>query len=122
MILGDLCLFHDLGGLLALREADSPVRIVVIDNGGGAIFHFLPQAEALDAEEFEALLGTPTGLDPARVAALFGIEHRPLGELGELERALEAGTGLISVDVDREHNVAVHERLRDAAHRALREL
>ncbi len=122
LVLGDLCLFHDLGGLLALRDGAAPVRIVVIDNGGGGIFHFLPQAGALGGKEFEALLGTPTGIDPARVAALFGIEHRPLSRIGDLEGALEAGTGLISVAVDREHNVAVHERLRGAAEAALRAL
>jgi 2-succinyl-5-enolpyruvyl-6-hydroxy-3-cyclohexene-1-carboxylate synthase len=120
IVLGDLCLFHDLGGLLALREAEAPVRIVVIDNGGGAIFHFLPQAEALEKDEFEALLGTPTGIEPGKVAALFGIEHRPLARLADLEGALGAGTGLISVTVDRERNVAVHKRLRAAAEAALR--
>jgi 2-succinyl-5-enolpyruvyl-6-hydroxy-3-cyclohexene-1-carboxylate synthase len=120
IVLGDLCLFHDLGGLLALREAQAPVRIVVIDNGGGAIFHFLPQAEALEKDEFEALLGTPTRIEPARVAGLFGIEHRPLARVADLEGALAAGTGLISVTVDRERNVGVHKRLRAAAEAALR--
>ena len=37
------------------------MRIVVINNDGGGIFEFLPQAEQLDGDEFEALLGTPTG-------------------------------------------------------------
>ncbi|MDX6615512.1 MAG: hypothetical protein QOD60_603, partial [Solirubrobacterales bacterium] len=64
--------------------------------------------------------GTPTGIEPARVAALFGIEHRPLARLADIEDALGAGTGLISVAVDRERNVAVHERLRAAAEAALR--
>ena len=60
---GDLGLLHDVGGLAALREVETPVRIVVIDNDGGGIFHFLPQAEALGGEEFEALLGTPRGVE-----------------------------------------------------------
>ena len=47
----------------------------MIDNSGGGIFHFLPQAEALPEDEFEALLGTPTGLDPAEAARLFGLER-----------------------------------------------
>ena len=54
----------------------TPVRIVVIDNDGGGIFHFLPQEEALDGEEFEALLGTPRGVDAAKAAALFDLPHR----------------------------------------------
>ena len=54
----------------------APVRIVVINNDGGGIFEFLPQAEQIDRDEFEAMLGTPLGLDPERVAELHGIAHR----------------------------------------------
>ena len=123
IVLGDLCLFHDLGGLLALRDAEAPVRIVVIDNGGGAIFHFLPQAEALEEAEFEALLGTPTGIEPGKVAALFGIEHRPLANLGELRgcpgRRHRSDLGH---SVDRDQNVDVRKRLRGRRGVALRAL
>ena len=97
IVTGDLGLLHDLGGLAALREVRRPVRIVVIDNDGGGIFHFLPQAEALDGEEFEALLGTPRGVDAAKAADLFGLPHRRLESLDELPDALAAGTGLIEV-------------------------
>ena len=70
IVTGDLGLLHDLGGLAALREVATPVRIVVIDNDGGGIFHFLPRRRALDREEFEALLGTPrASAYPARRAS-----------------------------------------------------
>jgi 2-succinyl-5-enolpyruvyl-6-hydroxy-3-cyclohexene-1-carboxylate synthase len=119
IVLGDLGLVHDMGGLLALRHVEAPVRIVVIDNAGGGIFHFLPQAEALAEDEFEALLGTPSGVEPRQVASLFGIEHREIASLEELPAALAAGTGMISIAVDRGRNVEVHQQLRDAAARAL---
>ena len=44
IVTGDLGLLHDIGGLAALHDISTPVRIVVIDNDGGGIFHFLPQA------------------------------------------------------------------------------
>ena len=44
IVLGDLALAHDLGGLAAVAAAGQPLRIVVVDNGGGGIFDFLPQA------------------------------------------------------------------------------
>ena len=84
IVTGDLGLLHDLGGLAALRDVSTPVRIVVIDNDGGGIFHFLPQQEALKGEEFEALLGTPRGVDVAKGAALFDLPHRRLESLDEL--------------------------------------
>jgi 2-succinyl-5-enolpyruvyl-6-hydroxy-3-cyclohexene-1-carboxylate synthase len=111
ILTGDLGLLHDLGGLAALRGVDTPVRIVVIDNDGGGIFHFLPQADALDDEEFEALLGTPRAVDAAGAAGLFGLAHRRLDSLDGLPEALAAGTGLIEVPVDRQANVELHRRL-----------
>ena len=120
IVTGDLGLLHDLGGLAALREVTTPVRIVVVNNDGGGIFHFLPQEEAMKEAEFEALLGTPRGVDVGGAAALFGLEHREIGDLGELAAALKAGTGLIEVKVDRVENVAIHRRLAAAVEDALR--
>ena len=111
IVTGDLGLLHDIGGLAALRGVETPVRIVVIDNGGGGIFHFLPQEEALDGEEFEALLGTSRGVSVEKAAALFDLPHRRLDALGELPEALAAGTGLIEVRTDRQTNVGQHRRI-----------
>jgi 2-succinyl-5-enolpyruvyl-6-hydroxy-3-cyclohexene-1-carboxylate synthase len=111
IVTGDLGLLHDIGGLAALREASTPVRIVAIDNDGGGIFGFLPQAGALPSEEFEALLGTPRGVDVAKAAGLFGLPHRRLEALADLPGALAAGTGLIEVEVDRRANVELHRKL-----------
>ncbi|HEU4736820.1 MAG TPA: 2-succinyl-5-enolpyruvyl-6-hydroxy-3-cyclohexene-1-carboxylic-acid synthase [Solirubrobacterales bacterium] len=119
IVTGDLGLLHDLGGLAALRDVSAPVRIVVIDNDGGGIFGFLPQAQALDNGEFEALLGTPRGVDPARAAQLFDLPHRRLESLAELPGALAAGTGLIAVGTDRADNVGLHRRLSSAVSEAL---
>jgi len=119
IVTGDLGLLHDVGGLAALRDVSTPVRIVVVDNDGGGIFHFLPQAEALGDEEFEALLGTPRGVDAAKAADLFGLPHRRIEALDDLPDALAAGTGLIDVPVDREANVELHRRLAAAVARAI---
>jgi len=114
IITGDLGLLHDVGGLAALRDVETPVRIVVIDNDGGGIFHFLPQEQTLGSDEFEALLGTPRGVDAAKAAALFDLPHRRLESLDHLPDALAAGTGLIEVKTDRRTNVALHRRIADA--------
>lgn len=111
IITGDLGLLHDIGGLAALREVETPVRIVVIDNAGGGIFHFLPQEKALDEEEFEALLGTPRGVDTAKAAALFDLSHQRIESLAELPQALGIGTALIEVVTERRGNVKLHSQL-----------
>ena len=61
LVLGDLSFFHDLNGLLAARLHELNLTIILINNDGGGIFSFLPQAAY--PEHFEQLFGTPTGLD-----------------------------------------------------------
>jgi 2-succinyl-5-enolpyruvyl-6-hydroxy-3-cyclohexene-1-carboxylate synthase len=119
IVTGDLGLLHDIGSLAALRDVTTAVRIVVIDNDGGGIFGFLPQAQALASDEFESILGTPRGVDVERAAALFGLPHRRLESLDQLGAALSAGTGLIEARVDRHANVEHHRRLSAAVTSAL---
>jgi 2-succinyl-5-enolpyruvyl-6-hydroxy-3-cyclohexene-1-carboxylate synthase len=119
IVSGDLGLLHDIGGLAALGDVSTPVRIVVIDNDGGGIFHFLPQQQALGCEEFEALLGTPRGVDAGKAAALFDLPHRRLESLDDLPAALAAGTGLIEIKVDRQANVESHRLLARAVAAAI---
>jgi 2-succinyl-5-enolpyruvyl-6-hydroxy-3-cyclohexene-1-carboxylate synthase len=113
-VLGDLALFHDLGGLAAAREVPH-LRLVILDNSGGGIFHFLPQAEALPETEFEALLGTPAGLDPLAAAELFGLSAEAPSSPGELDAALAGDSRMIVVRTDRRRNVELHRELTEAA-------
>jgi 2-succinyl-5-enolpyruvyl-6-hydroxy-3-cyclohexene-1-carboxylate synthase len=46
LLIGDVALAHDIGGLLAARRLELDLTIVLIDNGGGGIFDFLPVAHA----------------------------------------------------------------------------
>ncbi len=117
-VLGDLALFHDLGGLALAR--DNPcLRLVVIDNSGGGIFHFLPHEQAMPRPQFEALLGTPPDLDPAGAAELFGIGVLRPSSPGELDDALAAEAGMIVVRTDRTRNLELHRELSAVASSAL---
>jgi 2-succinyl-5-enolpyruvyl-6-hydroxy-3-cyclohexene-1-carboxylate synthase len=110
IVTGDLGLFHDMNGLAAMGDLTGPVRVVVLNNAGGGIFEFLPQAGQIEREEFEALLGTPVEIEPARVAAAHGIPYSRVEDLGQLED-VGRHTGLIEIPVDRRRNVELHERI-----------
>src|SRR6266566_5956860 len=70
LVLGDLSFFHDLNGLLVARLHELNLTIVLINNDGGGIFSFLPQAAY--PEHFERLFGTPTGLDFRLAVQMYG--------------------------------------------------
>ncbi|MET0882970.1 MAG: thiamine pyrophosphate-dependent enzyme, partial [Acidimicrobiales bacterium] len=122
---GDLAFLHDAGGLLGAAGRGVTATFVIVDNDGGGIFSFLPQAEQLPAEEFERLFGTPHGLDLVEVARAHGVDASPVESLDELAAAVAEPVSASRVRVvrtDRQANVAVHQRLYAAVVEALAEL
>jgi 2-succinyl-5-enolpyruvyl-6-hydroxy-3-cyclohexene-1-carboxylate synthase len=119
LLLGDVAFAHDIGGLLAGGRLGIPLTVVVLDNGGGGIFDFLPVATQTDV--FEEHVATPTGLDLAHAAALYGARHVPVDSLDGLRTALEEaeGTTILHVRTSRSENVALHRRVWDAVSAAL---
>jgi 2-succinyl-5-enolpyruvyl-6-hydroxy-3-cyclohexene-1-carboxylate synthase len=95
------------------------VRVVVLNNDGGGIFEFLPQAEQIGREEFEAVLGTPLGIEPAKVAELYDLPHLLVTDLSQLPRAGEQGSCIVEIPVDRRRNVEVHRQIANRAAEAL---
>jgi 2-succinyl-5-enolpyruvyl-6-hydroxy-3-cyclohexene-1-carboxylate synthase len=74
LVLGDVSFAHDVGGLLAAREAQAPLAILVLDNGGGRIFDGLPFAKTNPGPAFGRHWTTTPGLDPAAVALVLGAQ------------------------------------------------
>jgi 2-succinyl-5-enolpyruvyl-6-hydroxy-3-cyclohexene-1-carboxylate synthase len=119
LLIGDVALAHDVGGLIAARRLGLDLTIVVLNNDGGGIFHFLPVSRESDA--FQEHVATPHGLDFARAAALYGLDHTRVDTAGELAEAL-GRPGLVEVRTDRAENLALHRRLADAGLAAVRAL
>ena len=88
LVTGDLGLYHDMNGLLAIRRLGVEATVVVMNNGGGGIFDFLPIARHRDG--YEELFGTPTGLDLAKVADLYEIAFTRVASYRDLPGALAA--------------------------------
>jgi 2-succinyl-5-enolpyruvyl-6-hydroxy-3-cyclohexene-1-carboxylate synthase len=123
-LLGDLALLHDAGALLGAALRGLNCVLVVVDNDGGGIFSFLPQASALPGDDFERLFATPHGLDLAGLARLHGLATSEVDRVDELDRAVRAAlkTGVMTVIVvrtDQRANVRVHEELHAAVAAAL---
>lgn len=121
-LVGDLAFLHDTNALLGAGDREVDLTVLVVDNDGGAIFSFLPQAEAMPDDEFERLFGTPHGLDLVAVAAAHGAEAGALRTLDDVREAVGrrgSGVRVGVVRTDRAANVEVHRRLYERVAAAL---
>ncbi|HEY6525882.1 MAG TPA: 2-succinyl-5-enolpyruvyl-6-hydroxy-3-cyclohexene-1-carboxylic-acid synthase [Solirubrobacteraceae bacterium] len=119
LLIGDVALAHDIGGLIAARQLGLDLTIVVLNNDGGGIFHFLPVSGEADA--FEEHVATPHGLDFAKAAALYGLQYTRAQTAAQLTDAVTR-PGIVEVRTDRAENLGLHRRLVDAALGAVRAL
>ncbi len=121
-LLGDLCFLHDANGLLGVASRGIDATFVVLDNNGGGIFSFLPQADY--GAHFETLFATPQSIDLAALAAVHGV-HTIRVEKGRdavpaVHEAMAApGVSMVLVPVDRADNVTRHRSAWDAVRAAL---
>lgn len=117
-LIGDLTLLHDVGALLATRAVEIPIRLVVIQNRGGGIFHMLPIRDY--DPPFTDHIVMPQEVELSAVAAAARIPHRPTATLADLRAELSAddrppGVRLVEVPVDRHDNWTVRRAALDAA-------
>jgi 2-succinyl-5-enolpyruvyl-6-hydroxy-3-cyclohexene-1-carboxylate synthase len=117
LLIGDVALLHDVGGLLAARRHALNLTIVLLNNDGGGIFHFLPVSSQTDA--FEEHIATPHGLDFSHAAQLYGCSFERPADLESLRAAVarsiaEDDTTIIEVVTDRKENLALHRRIAES--------
>lgn len=125
LLIGDVAALHDATSLAEAVSLGVPLRIVVVNNDGGGIFEFLPQATSgvLDGKAFERHWGTPHGLSIATISGALGMPMRDISTADELERVVgdpPDGPELIEIPTDRARLVADHRRVRTAVAEALR--
>lgn len=114
LVIGDLSFYHDLNGLLAARLHQLNLVIVLVNNDGGGIFSFLPQAAY--PEHFEQLFGTPTGLDFAPAVQMYSGHFQRAANWEQFRTAITRGLSagglhVVEVTTQRDSNVAMHRQL-----------
>ncbi len=114
VLLGDLTALHDLNSLAMLADPRNRVIVVVVNNHGGGIFHFLPMAER--SEDFERFFATPHEWRFQHAARQFGLPYahpRDMEEFIDTYRdALDKGMScVIEVETHRDQNVEHHQAL-----------
>ena len=130
LVVGDIAFLHDLNALVAARLHTLSATIVLVNNDGGGIFSFLPQAQPAAAmpgtglpEHYEELFGTPHGIDVGPIVEALGGEHRLVGpaDLGTAiaDSVGRAGVRVLELRTDRARNVELHRDVAAVVGRAL---
>jgi 2-succinyl-5-enolpyruvyl-6-hydroxy-3-cyclohexene-1-carboxylate synthase len=115
VLLGDIAFCHDASSLAALSARRLDLKIVVIDNDGGAIFSFLPHAAKLPAERFEQLFGTPHGTDIISIGRAHDLRAYTAESAEDIAAAFDdPDTCVVRVASNRKKNVDVHTALNAA--------
>lgn len=109
LLIGDLAFYHDSNALQLVKSHPGTFSIVVVNNDGGGIFSFLPQA-SIAPQMFEDLFGTPLQLNLRGFADTYGLSYQRLEQPEDVTAAIEAGVQLIEFPSDRTTNVAEHRR------------
>jgi 2-succinyl-5-enolpyruvyl-6-hydroxy-3-cyclohexene-1-carboxylate synthase len=123
LVIGDIAFYHDLNGLLAAKQYRLNATIILINNDGGGIFSFLPQAA--HPEHFEQLFGTPHGLDFRHAAALYGVAFHRAESWDDFRARVSAsvrgeGLAIVEIRTERQSNVTRHRQIWAAVSEALK--
>jgi 2-succinyl-5-enolpyruvyl-6-hydroxy-3-cyclohexene-1-carboxylate synthase len=122
VLLGDVTFLHDVGGLLLGQGEPVPdLRIVVLNDAGGAIFGLLEHGAVEESGAYgtavERLFGTPHSVDLSALAAAYGVGHQTVTTTTELADALRAplkGRSIVEVRVDRTGLRGLHARIKES--------
>jgi 2-succinyl-5-enolpyruvyl-6-hydroxy-3-cyclohexene-1-carboxylate synthase len=112
LLIGDLSFYHDLNSLVLSKLHQLPLKIVLVNNDGGGIFSFLPQSK--EEKHFEALFGTPLGLDFRHATALFGGIHTLISDWFDFSDAISKNVNqlhVIEVQTNRKENYELHQKV-----------
>jgi len=89
VLLGDITLLHDVGGMWAEPgNAQARLQIVVANDAGGTIFDSLEVAATADQPDFDRVMLTPQDVKLRALAEAYGFDYQRAATVGDLDQAL----------------------------------
>jgi 2-succinyl-5-enolpyruvyl-6-hydroxy-3-cyclohexene-1-carboxylate synthase len=114
LVCGDLAFYHDLNGLMAVKQYNINLTIILLNNNGGGIFELLPIANF--EPPFEQFFGTPHGLDFAPIVTAYGCDYNQIQDWQHFQSAVleslsTSGTQVLEIKSDRKRDKQLRQNL-----------
>jgi 2-succinyl-5-enolpyruvyl-6-hydroxy-3-cyclohexene-1-carboxylate synthase len=114
VVLGDLAMIHDLNSLSQVHQSGYPITIIVVNNGGGGIFSFLPVATFKHV--FDQYFATSHSYRFDKVSQMFDIVYENPSTNQELvqsyKKSIDTGRStIIEINTVREENFKLHQEI-----------
>jgi 2-succinyl-5-enolpyruvyl-6-hydroxy-3-cyclohexene-1-carboxylate synthase len=114
VVIGDLAMIHDLNSLSLVHKSKYPITIVLINNGGGGIFSFLPVSRF--EHVFDQYFATTHQYNFAQVSQMFDIDCKNPSSNGEFVKLYKQSiksdkSTLIEINTLREENLSLHQEI-----------
>ncbi len=114
LVCGDLAFYHDLNGLMAVKQYNINLTIVLLNNNGGGIFELLPISNF--EPPFEQYFGTPHGLDFAPIVTAYGCSYEQIQDWYRFQSAVldsldQPGTQVLEIKSDRKRDKQLRQNL-----------
>lgn len=114
LLVGDLAFLHDANALSLLAKIEKALTIVLINNGGGGIFSFLPIAA--HEKIFTPYFDSPHSVKIAQLCRAFDVSHQRVATKGQLQSALLLARSsnhhlVIEAVTDRTQNTIFHDHI-----------
>lgn len=115
LLIGDLAFMHDLSSLSFIDSLPVPLVIVIINNQGGGIFHFLPIVKNQDV--FETYFATPHPFSFSGVSQTFDLEYHFVDTKAAFDTTYKAAltkniSTIIEVKTNRDDNLALRRAIK----------
>jgi len=87
LVVGDIAFHYDSNSLQFIKRYTIPLLIILINNGGGSIFEYLPVYK--ESEEFSTYFKTETGLNFGNLVRAYGIDYKLISTVSEFKASVD---------------------------------
>jgi 2-succinyl-5-enolpyruvyl-6-hydroxy-3-cyclohexene-1-carboxylate synthase len=111
---GDLAFYHDLNGLMAVKQYAVNLTVILLNNDGGGIFDLLPVSQF--DPPFTELFATAHGLDFEPIVSAYGCDYMRIHDWQHFRECVmhslqQPGTQILEVRCDRQPSRDLHRTL-----------